>query len=133
MNKEAARHGDGDDDGDNDDGDCGDGDCGDEDEVVDSRERRRQWQKCRGRPADRLDLLTGKSSRSRSLSRRRVVVVVVVVESRSVRLTSPPPARPVCPSAGAPATEKERHMGRRRRRDREGMNTGSCFVFARNP
>lgn len=59
MNKEAARGGDDD----------------EEDEVVDNRERRQQWQKCRGRPAEWLDLLTGKSSHShrnhRSCRRRR--------------------------------------------------------------
>lgn len=58
MNKEAARGGGGDDDD-------------EEDEVVDSHERRQRWQKCRGRPADRLDLLTGKSSRSRRSRRSR--------------------------------------------------------------
>jgi len=62
-----------------------------------------------------------------------VVVVDVVAESRSVRLTSPPPARLRPVSFGRSHWNIKKRDTWKKERNREGMNTGSCFVFARNP
>lgn len=71
--------------------------------------------------ADRLDLLTGKSSRSRRSrrSRRRyrraAVGLTYLTVSRATGVLRP--------------EQKKRNVSK----EGEGANTGSCFVFARNP
>lgn len=74
--------------------------------------------------ADRLDLLTGKSSRSRRSHRNRRRRHRRVTVGLAYLTVSRAPAADVL----RPKQKKKDAL-----KEGEGANTGSCFVFARNP